>query len=344
MTGQKPYIRLQTADQIFKQPNDIIPNGVNYTLIRNNETPNNFPIQGDIVVWEKAKWNGFGGHTAIVENADSNRGLVFQQNGLLPREGCRMVEWNFYNYTPTGWIRLNQPTQPPPPKPESPFTEIEPERGEGAYKIAKKAGYPVSSTGDQPQDKIIYARLREINNGDAHVLYGRAVTVDRDPMSWWNSIQPKPIDNIILPETVEILPIIQEVDIPLTDFMPTISIEETKQQQEGIINLEQILKIQELEKQIQELRQLKVANDLAADVENIITKANPDKLSFKAWLLGAVKGKNWYVNGFAASLLTGLTTYLTTNQTRLTNNNTLTVGLMISGLSLLANTIKNLKE
>lgn len=145
ITNQKPYIRLATADQIFKQPNDIIPAGVDYQLIANADGV--YPQQGDIIVWEKAQWNGFGGHTGVVDNANNDRGLVFQQNGAKNWEGCQLIEWNFWNHTPLGWIRLN--VNPPAPTPQPQPTQnnfVTVQAGWGLSNVAQAAGLPINES------------------------------------------------------------------------------------------------------------------------------------------------------------------------------------------------------
>jgi hypothetical protein len=303
LTGQRPYIRLNWADEIFKRPNDIIPDNVNYTKIANNETPDNFPQQGDIIVWDKAKWNGNGGHTAIVDNADSNRGLVLQQDGFKNWQGCQMVEWNFWSYTPLGWLRLNT-NQPQPP--QEPFKYIYPDVGSGLWALCKKAGYPVINT-DQPNhestNSICYNRIEELN-GTRSVILGKAYKVDSRPLEWFNST--KSVDSIKL---VQPQP---EAQVPAQPTMPTITLPEP--QVEEKLNLETELKLVEALKQVDELRSQIVARQKADILEKDLDLGEYKKESFS--FLKAFKGAE-KVGGITATILLFLG-YLLANLSSLT--------------------------
>ena len=309
ITGQKPYIRLDWADEIFKRPNDIIPAGVPYTKITNNETPNNFPIQGDIIVWDKAKWNGFGGHTGVVDSANANDGTVLQQNGLSQLQPCQLVNWNFFNATPLGWIRLQQ--QPPTPQPNPEFKEVYPDEGSGLWSLCKKAGYPVIPTNQpnhEPTNSICYNRIPELN-GTNRVIYGQAYKVDFDPVAWFNSKTAKPVqvDSIIVKDpatnytvdfSIPVQPQPEAITTPAQPNMPTITIEEpTKPLQP---NLEDTLTIDELRKEVALLRaekvQLMKANQLANDLD--LNEVKKDSFSFLQAFKGAEK-----VGGITATII-----------------------------------------
>ena len=287
-TGQRPYIRLNWADEIFKRPDDIIPSGVSYTNITNNEIPNNYALEGDIIVWDKAKWNGNGGHTAIVDNANADRGLVFQQDGFKNWQGCQMVEWNFWNYTPLGWLRLNT-SQPQPP--QEPFRYIYPDAGGGLWALCKKAGYPVINT-DQPNhestNSICYSRIEELN-GTRSVILGKAYKVDSNPLEWFNST--KPVDSITKPQP--------EAQFPANPTMPTITLPESKPVEEKL-NLETELKLAEALRQVDELRSQIVARQKTDILVKDLDLGEYKKESFS--FLKAFKGAE-KVGGITATIL-----------------------------------------
>jgi len=70
-----------------------------YTVILN--TPANFPLPGDIVVWNKNMGSGFG-HTAIVLDANTNTLTVFEQNNPIGA-ACRIATYSYNNVV--GWFR-----------------------------------------------------------------------------------------------------------------------------------------------------------------------------------------------------------------------------------------------
>jgi hypothetical protein len=95
ITGKKPKIILTKASDIYKKPNLIIPDGIEYEKIFNN--PHFIPQEGDIIVWDDKDWSGFFGHVAICLSSSNISGLVLQQNGLLPTEGLKKITWFWSN-------------------------------------------------------------------------------------------------------------------------------------------------------------------------------------------------------------------------------------------------------
>lgn len=73
-----------------------------FTKIKN--TPNNFPMKGDIIFWDW-KWpvTGIAGHVAIVTGADVNRFIAFSQN-YPTKSTCRYYNYNYKGVL--GWLRF----------------------------------------------------------------------------------------------------------------------------------------------------------------------------------------------------------------------------------------------
>jgi hypothetical protein len=74
--------------------------------------------------------------------------------------------------------------------------------------------------------------------------------------------------------------------------------------------------------------------------ENWGKNINPEKVSFQVWLLGAIKGQNWYVNGIASAILTAVTTWLSTYQTQATGQNAVISGLAIAIATIASKAVK----
>jgi CHAP domain len=113
--GYKPLIKLVRAADILRRPDLIIPAGVEYEVIMNE--PNNFPQSGDWIVWNEAGWNANYGHVGICLTSNTKNGDIFQQDGLNPTQGTKIIKWSFKSpYTPAGWIRFKNKAVPEDPQ------------------------------------------------------------------------------------------------------------------------------------------------------------------------------------------------------------------------------------
>jgi hypothetical protein len=106
ITGAKPIIALLAAADIWWQPDKIFPDVSKWDRIAN--TPEFIPEQGDIVVWDKGSWNLNYGHVGIIDSSTIDGGVVFQQNGLNPQEGAKLVVWNWHTNNFLGVYRLKK--------------------------------------------------------------------------------------------------------------------------------------------------------------------------------------------------------------------------------------------
>jgi hypothetical protein len=106
IAGAKPIIALLAAADIWWQPDKIFPDVSKWDRIAN--TPEFIPEQGDIVVWDKASWNLNYGHVGIIDSSTLDGGVVFQQNGLNPQEGAKLVVWNWHTNNFLGVYRLKK--------------------------------------------------------------------------------------------------------------------------------------------------------------------------------------------------------------------------------------------
>lgn len=106
ITAERPLVRLLKASQIWYQPDMIFPNPEKWERIEN--TPDFIPEQGDLIVWDDASWNLNYGHVGIVESSTLDGGVVLQQNGLNPREGVKLVVWNWHTNNFLGVYRLKK--------------------------------------------------------------------------------------------------------------------------------------------------------------------------------------------------------------------------------------------
>ena len=184
LTGQRPLMQLMKASDIFKRPQGIFPDLGKWQIIPNSNGL--YPKQGDIIVWDDASWNGFYGHTAIIDSANNDNCQALQQNGLAPNEPCKIQFWNFWSTPPLGWIRLIE-VATPQPNPE--FKKIFPDVGSGLWALCKKAGYPVIPTNEpnaEPTNSICYNRIEELNKTKS-IKVGAEYIVDFDPIKWFNS-------------------------------------------------------------------------------------------------------------------------------------------------------------
>jgi hypothetical protein len=59
-------------------------------------------------VWDKASWNLNYGHVGIIDSSTLDGGVVFQQNGLNPQEGAKLVVWNWHTNNFLGVYRLKK--------------------------------------------------------------------------------------------------------------------------------------------------------------------------------------------------------------------------------------------
>lgn len=67
----------------------------------------NFPVEGDIIIWHQDPRAGTGayGHIAVVVTADANSFTVFEQNDTIGGGNGSCREWHFHNYAGvTGWL------------------------------------------------------------------------------------------------------------------------------------------------------------------------------------------------------------------------------------------------
>jgi hypothetical protein len=300
ITGQKPYIRLDWADEIFKKPNDIIPTGVNYTIIKNNETPNNFPIQGDIIVWNKAKWNGNGGHTAIVDNANSDRALVLQQDGFKNWQGCQLVEWNFWTYTPLGWIRLNT-TPTPQPSVDNRFFTVR--QGGWRSQVIQEIINAGIWQGTWQENQPNFDRLNPITPQGGWSS-GEVVRVAEDLQKF---------DSIKIPELTPIQP---QPEVQLANpTMPTISVEKP------------IIFTDPVQPQLPAPKEEPKTEIIQKPIE--IQK--PEIFSFNKLITGIVSGKNPLANSAFFLSIVGIYSFYNQNQEEIN----LALGLISQGISIL---------
>lgn len=74
-----------------------------FQVIQN--TPDNFPVPGDIIVWDNT-WGNGAGHTAICVTADNNSFTSFEQNdatGADPNGACEVLSHTDYSGV-LGWL------------------------------------------------------------------------------------------------------------------------------------------------------------------------------------------------------------------------------------------------
>jgi hypothetical protein len=280
MTGQRPLMKLMKASDIFKRPEGIFPDLGKWQIIPNSHGL--YPKQGDIIVWDDAGWNGFYGHTAIIDSANNDNCQALQQNGLAPTLPCKIQFWNFWSTPPLGWIRLVVETVTP----ETPFLQHRVLAGDTQYKLAKQYGYPVTVDGTSQDDKKIYARLTEINPQTGGRLFPNELyNIDRNPVEWFNStIQPQP----------------EALTTPAQPTMPTITMDEPIQSPNPTLELDTTLEIQRLEKENDDLRNQIVhykKAEMDAEDSGLITLkdlVNPTKEKFNLNKLsvGVVRAKN----------------------------------------------------
>ena len=307
-TGQKPYIRLDWADEIFKRPNDIIPAGVNYTVIKNNETPNNFPIEGDIIVWDKAKWNGNGGHTAIVDNANSDRALVLQQDGFKNWQGCQLVEWNFWTYTPLGWIRLNTTPTPQPPADNRFYTV---QQGGWRSQVIQEIINAGIWQGTWQENEPKFLELNGLPPQGGYRA-GMQVRIAPDPQ----------VDSIKVSEPAPIQP--QPEVQPAQPTMPTISVEKP------------IIFTDPVQPQLTAPKE----EPKTEVVEKPIEIQKPETFSFNKLIIGIVSGKNPLANSAFFLSIVGIYSFYNQNQEEIN----LALGLIGQGISILYPLIRKYQD
>lgn len=140
------------AQDLFNQAGDF------YTQVKN--TPNNFPVEGDIVVWSSA-YNGTVGHVGIATN-NCNKDLleVLEQNDPL-NSNCHVKQ---YNYTAVlGWLHPKQLPQ----NQQAIIDELRKARDENWNKyeseVAKNNDLTNENTGLKTQ-------ISQVNQADASLL------------------------------------------------------------------------------------------------------------------------------------------------------------------------------
>jgi hypothetical protein len=302
-TGQKPYIRLDWADEIFKRPNDIIPAGVNYTVIKNNETPNNFPIEGDIIVWDKAKWNGNGGHTAIVDNANSDRSLVLQQDGFKNWQGCQLVEWSFWTYTPLGWIRLNTTPTPQPPADNRFYTV---QQGGWRSQVIQEIINAGIWSGTWQENEPKFLELNGLPPQGGYTA-GMQVRIAPDPQ----------VDSIKVSEPAPIQP--QPEVQPAQPTMSTISVEKP------------IIFTDPVQPQLPEPELIKETTATITMTTDSQPKKEFEKWNWNTFFVGIVSGKNFLANSTFFLGLAGIYAFYNQNQEEIN----LAIGLASQAVSMI---------
>ena len=313
ITGQKPYIRLDWADEIFKRPNDVIPDGVNYTIIANNETPNNFPIEGDIIVWDKAKWNGNGGHTAIVDNANSERALVLQQDGFKNWQGCQFVEWNFWTYTPLGWIRLNT-TPTPQPTTDNRFYTVK--VGGWRSQVIQEIINAGIWQGTWQENQANFDRLNPVTPQGGWSA-GEVVRIADDPQPQVDSIKvPEPtVSPIATPFPIQPQPEVQ----PANPTMPTTSVEKP------------FIFSDPVQPQLPEPELIKETTATITMTTDSQPKKELEKWDWNTFFVGIVSGKNFLANSTFFLGLAGLYSFYNQNQEEIN----LAIGLASQAVSII---------
>lgn len=104
LTGLRPKIQLLRACDIWYQPDGFFADGVEYERIPN--TPDNFPIYGDIIIWNENTGGGFG-HVAVILDANVTNFRVREQDGFT-QKGIQETLYPTYRNV-LGWYRIKSP-------------------------------------------------------------------------------------------------------------------------------------------------------------------------------------------------------------------------------------------
>jgi len=125
-----PHIAANAADVWTKYPKDL------YVKVTN--AANNFPIKGDVVIWNKNAGGGFG-HIAVCYTGDSNKFVSFDQNWPIGS----VCHFQSHSYTHVfGWLRPKSTVVTPLPTPQ-PQQDGDRERGLKVlddYRLVRKDG------------------------------------------------------------------------------------------------------------------------------------------------------------------------------------------------------------
>jgi hypothetical protein len=94
------------------------------------------------------------------------------------------------------WAEPSFWNNPKPPVNDSPFIQHPVIVGDTKWKLGKRYGYPVTATGTEAIDRMIYKRMEDINpQTQGRLDAGQAFNIDKDPMAWYNSVTtPKPVE------------------------------------------------------------------------------------------------------------------------------------------------------
>jgi LysM repeat protein len=107
-----------------------------------SKKPSQLPKKGDVIVYGGAAWNGWYGHTGIVESANKTGVTILMQDGFLQSATKRKTfTWSYA--LPIGWLtpRVAAPAKPAPAKPNPVYYTVK--RGDTLSAIAARFKTPV---------------------------------------------------------------------------------------------------------------------------------------------------------------------------------------------------------
>lgn len=317
-------------------------------------TPSGFPMAGDIVVWGSNLGAGYG-HVAVSDfNDNPNVVNVIEQNGIGGGKGRGGDAIRRFKrpQAPIGWIRI-------PAIYNKIFTSNSNNNdmaiAQNILNKLKSNNFKITHNG---QDW--YGRLQGLIDNRELVIFVNELA---DVATWNQNAIEKTVSglqtdlanrqslgttvaasglqtdlantnevSIVTDAALETQKTEFKTDVATTDIIVTkgrVSSPIYEGHKNDLEVLDEQLPSIELTELIQEITTIKQI------IVDIYSKATPEKANFKAWILGVIKGQNWYMNGFLTAALTALTTYLTTLQLNTTGLNAVVVGLIISVVTIL---------